>query len=85
MGVFGAATGLPDQGETGMSFENKSLRCRNCKFWWPLPDKHEDEFARAHATRGECRRHAPAPVSAGQEWAITHDQDWCGEHLHAMA
>jgi hypothetical protein len=68
-----------------MSYENKALRCRNCKFWWPLSDHKDDEHARAHATRGHCRRHAPPPVSADQEWAITQSGDWCGEHLHAMA
>ena len=67
-----------------MSYENTGLRCRNCKFWWPLvvtdsPDTH----LRQHAKRGQCRRHAPpAMAAADQEWAIVKSDDWCGEHLH---
>jgi len=67
-----------------MTYENSSLRCRNCKFWWPLGDNQSDPHLRQHATRGQCRRHAPPPVSADQEWAIVHSDDWCGEHSHVM-
>jgi len=67
-----------------MSFENKHLRCRNCKYWWPTGDPH-DEHLREHAMRGQCRRHAPPPVAADQEWAFTQHDDWCGEHSHVMA
>jgi hypothetical protein len=67
-----------------MSYENSSLRCRNCKFWWPLSDDQPDTHLRQHAKRGQCRRHAPPPVSADQEWAIVKNDDWCGEHSHVM-
>lgn len=68
-----------------MTYENKSLRCFNCKFWWPLQDDWPLEHLREHATRGQCRRHAPPPVSADQEWAIVQRNDWCGEHSHVGA
>ena len=68
-----------------MTYENKSLRCFNCKFWWPLQDDHPPEHLRDHAGRGQCRRHAPPPVSADQEWAIVQRNDWCGEHSHVGA
>jgi hypothetical protein len=64
-----------------MTYENTTLRCRNCKFWWPLrADERPVEHLRQHATRGQCRRHAP--VSADQQWAIVEADDWCGEHAH---
>ena len=65
-----------------MSYENKSLRCRNCRFWWPLQDDLPLDSLRRHAKRGQCRRHAPPPVSAEQEWDIVQAADWCGEHSH---
>jgi hypothetical protein len=70
-----------------MSYENKSLRCHNCKFWWPVGDTRDgkDEHLREHAVRGQCRRHPPPVVAAGQEWAFTQREDWCGEHSHVMS
>ena len=68
-----------------MTYENKSLRCFNCKFWWPLQDDQPLEHLREHAKRGQCRRHAPPPVAAEQEWAIVQRNDWCGEHSHVGA
>jgi hypothetical protein len=65
-----------------MSYEQTSLRCRNCRFWWPISDGLPLEHLRQHATRGQCRRHAPPPVSSEQEWAIVQKTDWCGEHSH---
>jgi len=69
-----------------MTYENTGLRCRNCRFWWPMQGADEKiEHLREHAERGECRRHAPPPVSADLEWAIVKKTDWCGEHAHVMS
>ena len=66
-----------------MTYENSNLRCRNCTFWWPLADDKPEKHLREHAKRGQCRRHAPpAMAAADQEWAIVHNDDWCGEHAH---
>jgi hypothetical protein len=65
-----------------MSYENKALRCRNCRFWWPLADGLPETNLRQHAKRGQCRRHAPPPVSSEIEWAFVQTTDWCGEHSH---
>jgi len=69
-----------------MSYEQTSLRCRNCRFWWPLeePDQHFVHL-REHAVRGQCRRHAPPPMHLEQAWAIVQYDDWCGEHSHVNA
>jgi hypothetical protein len=73
-----------------MSFENKNLRCRNCRFWWPTADVDGQEPVRARAIIGVCRRHAP-PALVGDlpdrarhypAWASTKRDDWCGEHQH---
>ena len=69
-----------------MTYENTGLRCRNCRFWWPMQGVDQKiEHLREHAERGECRRHAPPPVSADLEWAIVKKTDWCGEHAHVMS
>ena len=71
-----------------MTYENTGLRCRNCKFWWPIGENQQDQpdpHWRQHAMRGQCRRHAPPPRAADDEWAIVHSGDWCGEHSHIMA
>jgi hypothetical protein len=65
-----------------MTYENHSLRCWNCKFWWPLPDEKAPDHLRQHAQRGQCRRHAPPPMAADQAWAIVTRDEWCGEHVH---
>jgi hypothetical protein len=75
-----------------MSFEQKGLSCRNCKFWWPVPDGGQPA-SREHSARGGCRRHAPPPAAVQQvdasprypSWALTQPGDWCGEHLHVGA
>lgn len=67
-----------------MSYENTSLRCRNCRFWWPQQEEGAPVVhLREHAKRGQCRRHAPPPGSSEQEWAIVQKSDWYGEHSHA--
>jgi hypothetical protein len=69
-----------------MTYENTTLRCRNCRFWWPLQDDlPQQQHLREHAKRGQCRRHAPPPVAAEQEWAIVQATDWCGEHSHVLS
>jgi hypothetical protein len=69
-----------------MSYEQTSLRCRNCRFWWPLEDGHPDPHLREHAKRGQCRRHPPpGGISVEQEWAVVHATDWCGEHSHVLS
>jgi hypothetical protein len=68
-----------------MTYENTTLRCRNCKYWWPLQGAEQVEHLREHAARGQCRRHAPPPVAADQEWAIVNSSDWCGEHAHVSS
>jgi hypothetical protein len=72
-----------------MSWQNKNLRCRNCKFWWPVAEG-SNEPSHDHSTHGQCRRHAPPAAvhdSAEQTrsypgWATTKRDDWCGEHSH---
>jgi hypothetical protein len=69
-----------------MTYENTTLRCRNCRFWWPLQDDlPQQQHLREHAKRGQCRRYAPPPVSAEQEWAVVQATDWCGEHSHVLS
>ncbi len=68
-----------------MSYENKSLRWFSYKFWRPLQDDQPLEHLREHAKHGQCRRHAPPPVSADQEWAVVPRNDWYGEHSHVDA
>jgi hypothetical protein len=76
-----------------MTWENRNLRCRNCRFWWPLPEASGSEPHRERATFGQCRRHAP-PVLASDlpdhsrhhpGWISTKRDDWCGEHQHVMS
>jgi len=50
-----------------------------------LQDDAPHQHLREHAKRGQCRRHAPPPVAAEQEWAIVQAADWCGEHSHVLA
>jgi hypothetical protein len=66
-------------------YENTNLRCRNCKFWWPIADQQVDLHLRMHATRGQCRRHAPPPASVEAIWPNVRNEDWCGEHVHISA
>ena len=73
-----------------MSFDNPTLRCRNCKYWWPSPlenlaeTQQADKYLRQHAIRGQCRRHAPPP-GVDLEWTFVRADDWCGEHRHFNA
>jgi len=72
-----------------MSFDNKSLRCRNCKFWWPVA-KEGAVVLRERSKEGQCRRHAPPAITQQDEdrgpifasWMVTLSDDWCGEHVH---
>ncbi len=75
-----------------MSFDSAHLRCRECKFWWPLAHAGTPA-SREKSTRGQCRRHAPPAFLVGANesdiatvrkpaWAITGTDDWCGEFAH---
>jgi len=72
-----------------MSWENKNLRCSDCKFWWPTGTAGAEPIRRV-AIFGRCRRSAP-PSMVGDlpdhspkypVWATTKRDDWCGEHEH---
>ena len=45
-----------------MSWENKNLRCRDCKFWWPTAEGAGGEPSRERSLLGQCRRHAPSAM-----------------------
>ncbi len=75
-----------------MSFDTQTLRCRECKFWWPMAHAGAPA-SREHSLRGHCRRYAPPvhllgasdPDIAGVRkpaWAITSKDDWCGDFVH---
>ncbi len=75
-----------------MSFENKNLRCRDCKFWWPTAEATGNEPSRDRSILGHCRRRAP-PVTFADlpdharrypAWVTTKRDDWCGEHEHVL-
>lgn len=73
-----------------MSWDNKNLRCRDCKFWWPTAEAAGGEPSRERSILGQCRRHAPPTLLADlpdharhyPSWATTKRDDWCGEHMH---
>jgi hypothetical protein len=73
-----------------MTFENKNMRCRSCRFWWPTPEGTDHEPHRERSILGQCRRHAPPAVVADlpdhgrhyPSWTTTKRDDWCGEHQH---
>jgi hypothetical protein len=73
-----------------MSWENKNLRCRDCKYWWPTVEGTGNEPSRERSIMGQCRRHAPPPSildlpDHGKRypgWATTKRDDWCGDHAH---
>ena len=73
-----------------MSWENRNLRCHDCKFWWPYPEAAGKEPSRERSLLGQCRRHAPpamvfdVPDHARHypAWVTTKREDWCGEHQH---
>jgi hypothetical protein len=47
--------------------------CRNCDMWKPM----------AHGA-GQCRALAPQQTARhglSARWPVTHDHDWCGEHV----
>ena len=54
-----------------MTFENKNMRCRTCRFWWPIAEAAGKEPDRQHAILGQCRHDAPpaqlpnCPITAG--------------------
>jgi hypothetical protein len=73
-----------------MTFENRNMRCRTCRFWWPVAEAAGKEPSREHAILGQCRRIAP-PAQLAElpdhgrhypSWATTKRDDWCGEHQH---
>jgi hypothetical protein len=72
-----------------MSWENKNLRCRDCRFWWPTAETAQEPI-RAKSVFGQCRRHAPPALLSDLPdrqhhypvWAATKRDDWCGEHSH---
>jgi len=73
-----------------MSWENKNLRCHDCRFWWPAPEAAGKEPNRERSLLGQCRRHAPPAMVFDQPdhvrhypaWVSTKREDWCGEHSH---
>jgi hypothetical protein len=73
-----------------MSFDNKNLRCRDCKFWWPTAEAAGGEPSRERLIFGQCRRYAPPTQifdlpDHGKRypgWATTKRDDWCGDHQH---
>ena len=58
----------------------KTDTCKTCAWWL----KHEPDGNRPVHLRpgdvGECRRHAPRQTAElWADWAITHQDAWCGE------
>lgn len=61
--------------------DNRNERCETCRFWMgPHPGGYDDN-------RGSCRRHAPTPLSIGNDeqhfglwtWPMVCPCDFCGE------
>ena len=73
-----------------MSWDNKNLRCHDCRFWWLVAESSGGEPRREHSILGQCRRHAPPVLIVDlpehtrryPSWASTKRDDWCGEHQH---
>ena len=73
-------------------FENKNLRCRNCRLWWPTADGG-GVAEREHAIFGQCRFEAPPIIMTElpdhkvryPAWASTKRDDWCGKHVHTTS
>jgi hypothetical protein len=76
-----------------MTYENKNLRCRNCRFWWPTAEATDHEPSRERSILGQCRRFAPPAAVADlpdhgrhyPAWVTTKRDDWCGEHQHTLS
>jgi hypothetical protein len=73
-------------------YENKNLRCRNCRFWWPTAESGGTPN-REQAVFGQCRFDAP-PVQSTDlpdhktrypAWTSTKRDDWCGKHMHVTS
>lgn len=72
-----------------MSFDNKNLSGRDCKFWWAAAEGGR-EPSRQQSIYGQCRRQAPPAVVTDipdhkpryPAWVATKRDDWCGEHVH---
>jgi len=72
-----------------MTWENKKLRCADCKFWWPT-GTGSSEPTRKEAIFGRCRRCSPVTMIIELPdhspryavWASTKRDEWCGEHQH---
>lgn len=75
-----------------MTWDNKNLRCRDCRFWWPTAEGTGNEPSRERSLLGQCRRHAPPALVADQSdhvrhspaWVSVKRDDWCGEHQHVL-
>ena len=73
-----------------MSWENKNLRCFNCKAWWPTPEGAGHDAGRERSILGQCRHYAPPAQWAElsdrgrhyPSWATTKRDDWCAQHAH---
>ena len=73
-------------------FENRNLRCRNCRFWWPTAEA-AGGVDREHAIFGQCRCEAPVALINDlpdhkvryTSWAATKRDDWCGRHMHVTS
>ena len=73
-----------------MSWENKNLRCFDCRFWQPGKEVAGGEVSRQRSIFGQCRRHAPPTLLVDlpdhgkryPAWSTTKRDDWCGEHQH---
>jgi len=73
-----------------MSWDNRNLRCFNCKSWWPVGEGAGNEPSRQHSVFGQCRRYAPPAHLADApdhgrhypSWATSKRDDWCNEHTH---
>ena len=75
-----------------MTWDNKNLRCHDCRFWWPTAEATGNEPSRERSILGQCRRHAPTPLVGDMPdhsrrypaWVTTKRDDWCGEHQHVV-
>ena len=73
-----------------MTWDNKNLRCFNCRSWWPVAEGASGEPSRQRSIFGQCRHYAPpAQVTDLPDrsrhhpsWATTKRDDWCSEHAH---
>jgi hypothetical protein len=75
-----------------MTFEHKNMRCRTCRFWWPIAEGADREPMRERAILGQCRHQSPPAQTVDlpdharhyPSWATTKRDDWCGAHEHVV-